>query len=291
VAVTDQSTTVGPTSPSPLADRVVHMEPTSGWAPLRLDQVWAFRELLGYLALRDVKVKYKQTVLGAAWAVLQPLLLTAVFTVVFGRLARVPSDGVPYAAFALAGMVFWTFFSGGLTTASLSLVTNGAMVSKVWFPRLCLPIASVLAALVDLAVGLAALFAVVLALGLVPGPQVLVLPLLVVLVSVACLGVSLWLSAFNVLYRDVRQITPFLVQLWLFVTPVVYPSSLVEGDWRYVYALNPMVGVVDGTRWAFFGTGQDVPGVVLVSALSAVLVLVGGAFVFRRLERVFADVI
>lgn len=291
MGVLDGRVTVESPRASPLADRVVHMRATSGWAPLRLDQVWAFRELLGCLALRDVKVKYKQTILGAAWAVLQPLLLTAVFTIVFGRLAKVPSDGVPYSAFALAGMVFWTFFSGGLTTASLSLVANGPMVSKVWFPRLCLPIASVLAALVDLAVGLVALFAVVLALGLVPGPQVLVLPLLVVLAAVTCLGTSLWLSAFNVLYRDVRQITPFLVQLWLFATPVVYPTTLVDGGWRYVYALNPMVGVIDGTRWALFGTGEDVAGVLAVSTLSAVLVLVGGAFVFRRLERVFADVI
>ncbi|MPY93306.1 MAG: ABC transporter permease [Acidimicrobiia bacterium] len=281
----------GPAVPHPLSARVAELVPSSGWAPLRLDQVWAFRDLLGYLALRDIKVRYKQTVLGAAWAILQPLLLTAVFTVVFGRLADVPSDGVPYLAFALAGMVMWTFFSAGLTAGSLSLVNNAAMVSKVWFPRLCVPIAAVLATLVDLAAALGALAVVVLGLGLVPGPGVVVLPGLVLLAAAACLGTSLWLSAVNVLYRDVRHMTPFLVQLWLFATPVVYPSSLIEGVWRYVFALNPMVGVVEGTRWALFGSGTQVGPLVLVSSTSALAVLLGGAYVFRRLERTFADVI
>jgi lipopolysaccharide transport system permease protein len=281
----------GHPAPHPLATRVVHLAPTSGWAPLALGQVWAFRDLLGYLALRDIKVRYKQTFFGAAWAVLQPLLLTMVFAVVFGRLAGVPSDGVPYVAFALAGMVMWTFFATGLTAGSLSLVNNSAMVGKVWFPRLCVPIAAVVATLVDLGAALCALVLVVLALGLVPGPEVVVVPGLVLLAAAACLGASLWLSAINVLYRDVRQVTPFLVQLWLFATPVVYPSSLVEGAWRYAYALNPMVGVVEGTRWAFFGTGADVGPLVLVSCASALTTLLSGAFVFRRLERSFADVI
>lgn len=280
-----------PAGPHPLSTRVVKLVPTSGWAPLQLDQVWAFRELLGYLALRDVRVRYKQTFFGAAWAILQPLLLTMVFTVVFGRLAGVPSDGVPYLAFALAGMVMWTFFSAGLSAGSLSLVNNAAMVGKVWFPRLCVPIAAVLACLVDLAASLIALVVVVLVLGLVPGPRVAVLPGLILLATATCLGASLWLSAVNVLYRDVRQMTPFLVQLWLFATPVVYPSTLVEGPWRYAIALNPMVGVVEGTRWAFFGSGADVALVVLVSSASALALLLGGAYVFRRLERSFADVI
>lgn len=276
---------------SPLADRVVDLVPTSGWAPLQLDQVWAFRGLLGHLALRDVKVRYKQTALGAAWAVLQPLLLTAVFTVVLGRLADVPSDGVPYAAFALTGMVLWTFFAGGLSSASLSLVVNASMVSKVWFPRLCLPVASVLAACVDLVVAVVAMLVVVLVLGAGPEPQVVLLPLFALLAAAACLGASLWLAALNVLYRDVRQVMPFLVQLWLFLTPVVYPSSLVDGPWRWVVALNPMTGAVEGARWAVLGSGEQVGQVVAVSTASALVVLVGGAFVFRRLERRFADVI
>ena len=278
-------------APSPASVRVVRLVPTKGWAPLRLDLVWAYRELLYFLALRDVKVRYKQTALGAAWAVLQPLAATLVFTVVFGRLAKVPSDGVPYTPFALAGMVAWTYFSTSLTACSLCLVSNVNLVAKVWFPRLCLPIATVLAGLVDLAVALALLTVVTLGYGVVPGPRLLLLPLLVVLLVVSCLGAGLWLSAINVRYRDVRQAMPFLLQVWLFATPVVYPSSLVDGVWRYVYALNPVVGVVEGLRWAFLDSGTHVGGVVAASSVSALVLLVSGAFFFRRGERSFADIV
>jgi lipopolysaccharide transport system permease protein len=270
---------------------VIRVQPTRGWVSLRLGEVWAYRELLYFLALRDVKVRYKQTAIGAAWAVIQPLTVMAVFTIVFGRLARLPSDGVPYAAFALAGLVPWTYFATNLQSGSLSLVSNTNLVAKVYFPRLCLPIAAVLAGLVDLAVSLVVLVVVVLLYGVVPGPGVLVMPGLVVLAVVACLGPALWLAAVNVRYRDVRQTVPFLVQLWLFASPVAYPSNLLDGPVRYLYALNPMVGVVEGFRWAFLGSGRDVAAVVLVSAASALAILVGGAFYFRRVERSFADVI
>lgn len=270
---------------------VTIMRPTSGWVPLRLGDVWAYRELLYFLALRDVKVRYKQTAIGAAWAVLQPLIVTAVFAVVFGRLARLPSDGVPYALFALAGLVPWTAFASSLQGASLSLVNNVNLVGKVYFPRLCLPLAAALAGLVDLAVSLVVLIVVALLYGVVPGAGMLVLPGLVVLLLLACLGPALWLAAVNVRYRDVRQVIPFLVQVLLFASPVVYPSTLIEGPLRYLYALNPVVGVVEGFRWAVLGTGRDVLAVVGVSALSAALIAVGGAYFFRRAERGFADVI
>jgi lipopolysaccharide transport system permease protein len=270
---------------------VTIMRPTSGWVPLRLGDVWAYRELLYFLALRDVKVRYKQTAIGAAWAVLQPLIVTAVFAVVFGRLARLPSDGVPYALFALAGLVPWTAFASSLQGASLSLVNNVNLVGKVYFPRLCLPLAAALAGLVDLAVSVVVLIVVALLYGVVPGAGMLVLPGLVVLLLLACLGPALWLAAVNVRYRDVRQVIPFLVQVLLFASPVVYPSTLIEGPLRYLYALNPVVGVVEGFRWAVLGTGRDVLAVVGVSALSAALITVVGAYFFRRAERGFADVI
>ena len=270
---------------------VTIMRPTSGWVPLRLGDVWAYRELLYFLALRDVKVRYKQTAIGAAWAVLQPLIVTAVFALVFGRLARLPSDGVPYALFALAGLVPWTAFASSLQGASLSPVNNVNLVGKVYFPRLCLPLAAALAGLVDLAVSLVVLIVVALLYGVVPGAGMLVLPGLVVLLLLACLGPALWLAAVNVRYRDVRQVIPFLVQVLLFASPVVYPSTLIEGPLRYLYALNPVVGVVEGFRWAVLGTGRDVLAVVGVSALSAALIAVGGAYFFRRAERGFADVI
>lgn len=276
-------------APRPLP--VTIMRPTNGWVSLRLGDVWAYRELLYFLALRDVKVRYKQTVIGAAWAVLQPLTVMIVFTLVFGRLARLPSDGVPYAAFTLAALVPWMYFATNMQSGSLSLVNNVNLVGKVYFPRLCLPLATILGGLVDLVVSLVVLVAVVLLQGVALGPQVLVIPALVVLLVFACLGPALWLAALNVRFRDVRQVMPFLVQIWLFASPVVYPSSLIDGPLRYVYAINPMVGVIDGFRWAVLGSGRDVAAVVLVSTVSALALTVGGAFWFRRSERRFADVI
>ena len=269
---------------------VTRVQPTRGWAPLRLKEVWGYRELLYFLALRDVKVRYKQTAIGAAWAVLQPLTVMFVFTFIFGRLANLSSEGAPYALFALAGLVPWTYFASYLQSASLSLSSNVSLVSKVYFPRLCLPTAAVLAGLVDVAVSLTVLVVVTLIYGSL-GVTVLVTPALIVMLVVACLGPALWLSAINVRYRDVRQAVPFLLQVWLFVSPVAYSSTLIEGNLRYLYALNPMVGVIEGFRWAFLGTARDIGTMLLISTCSSLALLVGGAYYFRRVERSFADII
>jgi lipopolysaccharide transport system permease protein len=269
---------------------VTRVQPTRGWAPLRLKEVWEYRELLYFLALRDVKVRYKQTAIGAAWAVLQPLTVMLVFTFIFGRVANLSSEGAPYALFALAGLVPWIYFASYLQSASLSLSNNVSLVSKVYFPRLCLPTAAVLAGLVDVAVSLTVLVVVTLIYGSL-GVTVLVTPGLIVLLVVACLGPALWLSAINVRYRDVRQAVPFLLQVWLFVSPVAYSSTLIEGNLRYLYALNPMVGVIEGFRWAFLGTARDIGTMLLISTCSSLALLVGGAYYFRRVERSFADII
>jgi lipopolysaccharide transport system permease protein len=269
---------------------ITRVQATRGWASLRLKEVWEYRELLYFLALRDVKVRYKQTAIGAAWAVLQPLTVMVVFTFVFGRVANLSSEGAPYALFALAGLVPWTYFASYLQSASLSLSSNVSLVSKVYFPRLCLPTAAVLAGLVDVAVSLTVLVVVTLIYGSL-GLTVLVTPGLIVLLVMACLGPALWLSAINVRYRDVRQAVPFLLQVWLFVSPVAYSSTLIEGTLRYLYALNPMVGVIEGFRWAFLGTARDIGTMLLISTCSSVALLVGGAYYFRRVERSFADII
>jgi lipopolysaccharide transport system permease protein len=269
----------------------LRIEPTHGWVALRLGEVVAYRELLFFLVWRDLKVRYKQTVLGIAWAVLQPLLTMLVFALFFGRLARVPSDGVPYALFAYAALVPWTFFATGLTMSSNSLVGSANLITKVYFPRLTIPLATVLASLVDFALAFPVLFGLMWYYGVAPTAQVVWLPLFAALAFITALGVGLWLSALNVEFRDVRHIVPFLTQLWMFATPIAYPSSLLPEKWRALYALNPMVGVVEGFRWALLGTDTRPGPMVAVSALAAVALLVGGAFFFRRMERTFADVV
>ena len=249
------------------------------------------RELLYFLTLRDVKIRYKQTVLGILWAVLQPLLTMFVFTVFFGRLAKVPSDGVPYAVFALCGLVPWTFFANTLQATSLSLVNNGNLLSKIYFPRIAVPLAAVGAGLVDLAVSFVVLVGYAAFRGLVIGPRLLLLPVLVLICVMTLVGAGSWLAALNVAFRDIRYTTPFLVQLWFFLTPVVYPSSLLTGAWRTVYALNPMVAVTEGFRWSLVGTEADMARLLPASALSATLLLVGGLYAFHRREPSFADVV
>ena len=250
------------------------------------------RELLYFLTLRDIKVRYKQTALGVAWAVLQPLLTMLVFAVFFGRLARVPSDGVPYPVFALCGLVPWIFFANTVQSTSLSLVTNANLLNKIYFPRITIPIAAVAAGVVDLLVSLAVLFGYAAFAGLVIGPRLLLVPVLVVLSALAVLGVGSWLAALNVVYRDVRHAVPFLLQLWLVVTPVAYPSSLLSEPWRSLYALNPMAGVVEGFRWALL----DVPGtgvgrLLAISSASTAILLGYGLYAFHRREPTFADVV
>jgi lipopolysaccharide transport system permease protein len=272
-------------------DPIVTIAPSTGWIPLRIAELWAFRELLVFLVWRDIKVRYKQTALGAIWAVLQPIMTMAVFSLFFGRLARVPSDGIPYPLFSLAALVPWTFFASGLAQSANSLVGSANLIKKVYFPRLTIPIATVLAESVDFSLAFLVLLAMMLGYGIVPGARIVWLPLFVALAFVTSLGVGLWLSALNVEFRDVRYVVPFITQFWMFGTPIAYPSSLLTEPWRTLYGLNPMAGVVEGFRWSLLGT-RSAPGPMIgLSALVALVILVGGAFYFRRMERNFADVV
>jgi len=267
------------------------IRPSTGWAPLHLRELWEYRELLYFLTWRDIKVRYKQTALGATWAVLQPLLTMVVFSVFFGRLAKVPSDGLPYPIFAYCGLVPWTYFATALSQSANSLVDHGRLITKVYFPRLLVPAASVIAGLVDLGIALVVLVGMLLFYGVAPGPAVVTLPLFIILAAATALAVGLWLSALNVQYRDVRYTLQFLIQFWLFATPVAYPSSLVPQRWRILYGLNPMTGVVEGFRWALLGKGEAPGALLAVSVLTVAAALIGGLFYFRRMERAFADTV
>ena len=267
------------------------IKPSSGWVALNSKELWRYRELLYFLCWRDIKVRYKQTVLGASWAIIQPLFTMLIFSVFFGRLAKVPSDGLPYPIFAFTALVPWMFFANGVTQASNSLVAFPNLVKKVYFPRLTIPIATVLAGVVDFVLAFAVLLGMMLFYDVMPTVNIIWLPLFLLLALVTSLGVSSWLSALNVEYRDVRYTIPFLVQLWMFATPIAYPSSLLGEPWRTIYALNPMVGVVEGFRWALLGA-DTVPGpMILVSSVMAVVLLICGTLYFQRMERTFADVI
>lgn len=269
----------------------MRVQPSRGWAALRLADLWAYRELVYFLTWRDVKVRYKQTVLGAAWAILQPLLTMLIFSLFFGKLAHVPSDGIPYPLFTLAGLVPWTFFSNGLTQASNSLVGNANLITKVYFPRLVAPLATVLAGVIDVILACGVLLAMMAFYRVAPSPSIVWLPLVLLLVVVVALGTGLWLSAMNVQFRDVRYVVPFLAQLWLFATPIAYPSSLLRQPWRTVYAINPMVGAVETFRWCVFHGSTAPVAQAAVSTAIAVAVLVTGAMYFRRMERTFADIV
>jgi lipopolysaccharide transport system permease protein len=270
---------------------VTILRSSRGWVPLRLAELWASRELLYFLVWRVLKVRYKQTFLGAAWAVVQPVTTMAVFTLFFGKLARIPSEGIPYALFALTALVPWTYFSNGLTQASNSLVEQESLLTRVYFPRLLLPLAAVAAGILDFAIAFVALLALMAHFGSAPSAALLTLPLFVLLAVVTALGAGLWLSALNVQYRDVRYVTPFLVQVWLFITPVAYPSSLVPARWQATYGINPMAGAVEGFRWALLGSPPPPAGLLAASVGTAALLLIGGLFYFRRMERSFADVV
>lgn len=269
----------------------VRVEPSRGWAALRLRDLWLYRELVYFLTWRDVKVRYKQTVLGAAWAILQPVLTMLIFSLFFGKLARIPSDGIPYPLFSLAGLVPWTFFSNGLTQASNSLVGNANLITKVYFPRLVAPLATVLAGVIDVVLACGVLVVMMAYYRVAPSPHMVWLPFVLLLVVIVALGTGLWLSAMNVQFRDVRYAVPFLAQLWLFATPIAYPSSLLKQPWRTVYAINPMVGAVEAFRWCVFHTSAAPLAQAVVSSAVAVTVLVSGAMYFRRMERTFADIV
>lgn len=270
----------------------LRIQPSKGWVSLKLGELWAYRELLYFLTWRDIKVRYKQTVLGAAWAVLQPFLTMVVFSLFFGGLAQIPSDGVPYPIFSYTALVPWTFFATGLTMSSNSLVGSANLIKKVYFPRLTIPIATVLSGAVDFVITFVVLIGMMLVFGIVPTANVIVLPFFVLLAFVTALGVGLWLSAMNVQFRDVRYTVPFLTQFWMFVTPIAYPSSLIENNiLRAIYGINPMAGVVEGFRWALLGTDSAPGPVIIVSSIAAALLLVSGLYYFRRMEKSFADVV
>jgi lipopolysaccharide transport system permease protein len=270
---------------------VIVIRPSRGWVSLNLRDLWRYRELLYFLTWRDIKVRYKQTVLGAAWAIIQPFFTMVVFSLFFGKLAKVPSDDIPYPIFSYAALVPWTFFANGLSQSSTSLVASANLIQKVYFPRLVVPISAVISGGVDFVLAFVVLLGMMLFYGIVPTTAVVWLPLLLLLALVTSLGVGLWLTAMNVQFRDVRYAVPFLVQAWMFATPIAYPSSLLDEPWRILYGINPMAGVVEGFRWALLGT-ETVPGpIVLVSALVAVGLLISGAFYFRRMEKTFADVV
>ena len=267
------------------------IEPATRWPSIDLRELWQYRELLYFLTWRDIKVRYKQTVLGAAWAVIQPLFIMMIFSLFFGRLAGVPSEGLPYPVFTFCALLPWQLFAHALTESSNSLVGSQNLITKVYFPRLVVPISAVLGGLADFAIAFVILLGMLFLYGIVPGWQIVALPGLVLLAVMTALGVGLWLSALNVQYRDVRYTINFLVQFWLFATPVAYPSSIVPVKWRALYGLNPMVGVVDGFRWALTGRPES-PGVVLlVSVIVVSVLLVSGLYYFRRLEQQFADIV
>ena len=271
--------------------RKIIVKPSRGWSALNLRDLWVYRELIYFMTWRDLKVRYKQTLLGAGWAILQPFLTMVVFSIFFGTLAKVPSDGVPYPIFSYTALIPWTLFSKALQDASRSLVNNSHMITKVYFPRMILPLASVLAGLVDFLIAFVVLLGMMVYYQVVPTANVWTVPLFLLLALVTAVGVSLWLSALNVLYRDINYVLPFLTQFWMYLTPIAYSSSLVPEEWQVLYALNPMTGVVEGFRWALLGSGQPPGLMTLVSCLVSLVILVSGMFYFKRMERLFADMV
>jgi len=272
---------------------VIRIKPSRGWVSLNLGELWEYRELLYFLTWRDIKVRYKQTVLGAAWALIQPFFTMVVFSLFFGKLAKMPSDNLPYPIFAFAGLVPWTFFANGLANSSNSLISNANLIRKVFFPRLAIPISTILSGLVDFALAFLLLLVMMAYYGIVPTVNCIFLPFFLLLAIVTVLGVGLWLTALNVEYRDVRYVVPFLIQFWMFASPIAYSARLLSEPWRTLYGINPMVGVVAGFRWALLGNAagaNTAPGaMIFVSSLASLGILISGAYYFRRMEKTFAD--
>lgn len=267
------------------------IEPERGWIAIGFRELWQYRELLYFLTWRDVKVRYKQTALGAAWAIIQPFFMMVVFSLFFGRLAGVPSDGIPYPVFSFCGLLPWQLFAHALTESSNSLVGSQNLITKVYFPRLVIPIAAVLGGMIDFAIAFVILLLMMLYYGIVPSWAIVTLPGFLLLALLTALAVGLWLSALNVKYRDIRYTINFLVQFWLFATPVAYPSSLIPEQYRAIYGLNPMAGVVEGFRWALLGKTEPPGSLLWVSIAVVTLLLVGGLYYFRRMEQEFADIV
>jgi lipopolysaccharide transport system permease protein len=275
------------TIPSP-AD--IHIEPSRGWVALELHDLWKYREMIYFLTWRDVKVRYKQTVLGAAWAIIQPVFTMIVFSIFFGKLAQLDSEGIPYPIFSYAALLPWNYFSQSLSQSSNSIVGSAHLITKVYFPRLIIPLTSVVSGLVDFGISFLVLIVLMVYFQVQPTVGLFLLPLFLLLSAITALGVGLWLSALNVQYRDVRYIVPFVLQFWMFATPVVYSSKLLDEPWRTLYGLNPMVGVVEGFRWALLGT--DPPKLmILISTIVSIFLVVSGIYYFRRMEKYFADLV
>jgi len=275
-----------------LEPTTIYIKPSTGLAALNLRDLWVYRELIFFMIWRDIKVRYKQTLLGATWAVIQPVMTMLVFNFIFGSVAKVPTDGIPYPIFSYTALLPWGLFVTALNQASRSLTSNNNMITKVYFPRLVLPIASVLAGLVDFAIAFVIMLGMMWYFNVTPTLSVLwTLPLFLLLAIITALGVALWLSAINVKYRDVNYALPFLTQFWLFITPVAYSANVIAEKWQLVYSLNPMAGVVNGFRWALLGAGNGPDAALWVSVGISVLVLVSGLFYFRNMERTFADTI
>ena len=267
------------------------IEPPKGWEPIKLGELWKSRELLFFLTWRDIKVRYKQTALGAIWAILQPVLTMIVFSIIFGGLAKLPSDGIPYPIFTFTALLPWQLFSFALTQSSNSLVGSQNLISKVYFPRLIVPLSSVLAGVVDFAIAFVVLVGLMAFYGIDLTLSALLLPLFLLLALASATAVGLWLSALNVKYRDVRYLLPFLTQFWMYATPIAYSSTLIPEKWRWLYSLNPMAGVVEGFRWAILGKSSLDVFSISISACVVVIFLIGGLYYFKRMETSFADII
>lgn len=270
---------------------LVIIEPSKSWVALSLRDLWAYRELLYFLTWRDVKVRYKQTLLGAAWAIIQPLLTMLIFTLLFGRLAGIKSDGIPYPIFAYAGLLIWTFFANAVTNSGNSLVGSANLITKIYFPRMIIPGAAVAAGLVDLALAFLIQVGLMLYYRIAVTPRILMLPVLVLLTTLLATGVGMWLSALNVKYRDIRYAIPFLIQLWMFASPVIYPESLLQGKLKYVLRVNPLTGIIENFRVALFGHSNFHWDSLGISAAITLVLLVYSAYSFRRMERSFADIV
>jgi lipopolysaccharide transport system permease protein len=270
---------------------VVVIQPTHGWRHINFAEIWRYRELLYFLSWRDIKVRYKQTVFGAAWAIMQPFFTMVVFSLFFGRLAKIPSDGIPYPIFSYAALVLWTFFANGLIQSTNSLVLNANLIRKVYFPRILLPVSVVISGIVDFILAFIVLLGMMLFYGVAPTANVIWLPFFLFLALITSLGIGIWFTAMNVQFRDVSYVVPFLTQVWLFITPIAYPSSLLSEPWRTLYGLNPMAGVIEGFRWALLGINTAPRPIILVSTVVSIGILISGIFYFRRMEKNFADVI
>jgi lipopolysaccharide transport system permease protein len=269
---------------------LIVIRPINGWVPVNLGELWSYRELLYSFISRDIKIRYKQTALGAAWAVIQPLFMMIVFTLAFGRLAKIPSEGLPYPLFSYAALLPWTLFAEGIARSTNSMITNANIMTKVYYPRLIMPISGILSPLIDFTIAFMILLGMMLFYGFTPTINIIFLPAFILLALGTSLGVGLWLSALNVQYRDFQYTVPFLIQLWLFASPVVYPSSLLPEPYRMLFGLNPMAGVIEGFRWALLGTASP-SYLIAVSALMVLALLISGALYFRRMEKTFADVV